>query len=161
MDCRLEDTMFHERRDVCPAIRRPEVLQLSEKGRNSHTNTAAPAWQFCAQLLEGQLCFSSAVGELIFLGQQGPPQLPKCPHCSTITPCPPLHTQPSRQLLSSCAQGLRWNFFTQVHFQGFPKVVFDWGFCPRSGRSPVPRHPQQCCWRFRETRWQCPLSLVN
>lgn len=82
------------------------MLQLSEKGRNSHTNTAAPAWQLCARLLEGQLCFSSAVGELIFLGQQGPPQLPKRPHCSTITPCPPLHTQPSRQLLSSCAQGL-------------------------------------------------------
>lgn len=137
MDCRLAGAMLRERRDDRPAIKTPEVSQLSEKGRNSNMNTAVPAWHFCAQLLEGQLCFSSAVGQLIFLGQQSPPQLPKFPLCSTIMLCPPLHTQPSRQLLSSCAQGLRWHFFIQVHLQGFPKVVFDWGFCPTSGRSPL------------------------
>ena len=137
MDCRLASTVLHERRDDCPAVRIPEVLQLSEKGKNSNTNTTVPVWHFCAQLLEGQLCLPSAAGELTLSGQQSPPQLPKCPHCSTVGPSPPLHAQPSRQLLSSHARGLRWHFFIQVHFQSFPKVVFDQGFRPRPRRSPL------------------------
>lgn len=62
MDCRLASTVLDERRADHPAVRTPEVLQLSEKGKNSDTNTTLPAWHFCAQLLEGQLCLSSTVG---------------------------------------------------------------------------------------------------
>lgn len=42
MDCRLASTVLHERRDDCPAIRTPDMLQLSEereKQQHKHNST--------------------------------------------------------------------------------------------------------------------------
>lgn len=96
-----------------------------EMGKNSGTNTAAPAQYFCWKSSSAHQTLWDWLSVIIahqssqnvltaLLGQAGS-----------------LHTQPLRQLLSCHAQGLRWHFFIQNHVHSFPKVLFDMGFCPR------------------------------